>query len=184
MARGADTADKLGERLRAALRLAPASVTIVTAGNGPDALGMTATAVAPVTLDPPALLVCVNAALRLHHLIRATGRFRISYLTREQESVARAFGGGLAGHARFRVGDWDLHAPSGPALAAPLATMACALQNAVDCGAHSVFIGRVESVFCPGGAPLLYCDGAYAGLRPDGAATNMELRSGTAPCTP
>lgn len=152
----------LAAQFRAALRKAPASVAVITAGRGETALGATATAVTSVSLDPPALLVCVNRALRLNAAIRAAGLFRVCYLRREQEGVARAFG--APGGARFSAGGWNLDAPAGPDLLPALASIACRLDNAVDCGTHSIFIGHVEAVRCAAGAPLLYCDGAYAGL--------------------
>lgn len=153
---------QLAAQFRAALRKAPASVAVITAGRGGTALGATATAVTAVSLEPPALLVCVNRALRLNAAIRAAGRFRVCYLRREQEDVARAFG--APGGDRFSAGGWDLDAPAGPDLPAALVAIACRLDNAVDCGTHSIFIGHVETVRCGDGAPLLYCDGAYAGL--------------------
>jgi flavin reductase (DIM6/NTAB) family NADH-FMN oxidoreductase RutF len=162
-----ETAPPVGEQFRAAMRKAPASVAIVTAGRGGDALGVTATAVTSVSLAPPTLLVCVNRALRLNGAIRAAGRFRISYLSGGQEEIARAFGGTVAGAERFRIGDWDLEAPYGAQLRAALASMACRLSDSLESGTHSIFIGCVEAVRLGDGAPLLYCDGCYAGLPQD-----------------
>lgn len=154
----------LDEQLRIALRKVPASVAIVATGASAAALGVTATAVTSVSLAPPTLLACVNHALRLNAAIRANGRFRIIYLSREQEEIARAFGGGAAGGERFRVGDWTLDAPGGADLPSALISFSCRLENAVDCGTHSVFIGEVEDVRTGPGVPLLYCDGLYGGL--------------------
>lgn len=161
----------LANELRAALRLVPASVAIVTTGRGEDALGVTATAVTSVSLDPPALLVCVNNSLRVNAAIRANGLFRISYLNRDQEDVARAFGSPLAGSDRFRVGDWDVDAPGGAGLPSALIGISCRLEDAHQCGTHSIFIGHVEAVRRGGGTPLLYCNGAYAGI---GAEISMS----------
>lgn len=158
------TGAALAGELRSALRLVPASVAIVTTGRGGDAIGVTATAVTSVSLAPPALLVCVNNALRVNAAIRANGRFRISYLNRDQADVARAFGGPLAGPERFRVGDWDIDAPGGAELPSALIGISCRLEDALECGTHSVFIGHVELVRRNGGEPLLYCNGGYAGL--------------------
>lgn len=154
----------LADALRAALRLVPASVAIVTTGSGEDALGVTATAVTSVSLDPPALLVCVNNSLRVNAAIRANGRFRISYLHRGQEDIARAFGGPLSGSNRFRIGDWDMKAPDGVCLPSALLGVSCRLEDTHQCGTHSIFIGHVEAVRRGGGTPLLYCNGAYAGI--------------------
>lgn len=161
---GCEGHDTLTEQLRIALRQVPASVAIVTTGIGADAVGATATAVTSVSFAPPALLACVNNALRLNTAIRANGGFRITYLRREQEEIARAFGGAISSANRFGVGDWNLSAPGGPELNGALAGIACRLTDALESGTHSVFIGRVEAVHSGGGAPLLYCDGSYADL--------------------
>jgi flavin reductase (DIM6/NTAB) family NADH-FMN oxidoreductase RutF len=156
------TARSVGEKLRAALRRIPASVAIVSTGNGADALGVTATSVASVSLDPPTLLACVNNALRLNAAIRANGRFEIAYLRRDQEHIARAFGGAGNGD-RFGVGDWDRDAPGGARLRDALFSMSCRLESALESGTHSIFIGQVEALRAQEGDPLLYCGGAYGG---------------------
>lgn len=164
----------LGEELRAALRLVPASVTVVTAGCGADALGATATAVTPVSLAPPAFLACLNRALRLNAAIRANGRFQISYLGYGQEEIARAFGSAADSAERFGVGDWNLDAPGGAFLRSALIGLSCRLENALNCGAHSVFIGRVEKIRTGASAPLLYCDGEYRGLSEKSSSVDEE----------
>jgi len=45
-----------------------------------------------------------------------------------------------------------------------LVDVACRLDNSVDCGTHTIFIGHVEAVVTRSGEPLLYCNGLYGGL--------------------
>lgn len=149
---------------KTALRRLAASVAVITTGRDSDAVGMTATAVTSVSMDPPSLLVCVNRAASLHAAVARAGRFRVTWLRADQGDVARSFGGGRAQAERFASADWTITADGGPSLADALATCVCALEEAVDFGTHTVFIGRVVSAEAGEGRPLLYCDGGYGEL--------------------
>jgi len=152
------------EAFKTALRRLAASVAVITAGRGEAAVGMTATAVTSVSMDPPSLLVCVNRAATLHASVARTGRFRVTYLRSDQDAVARGFGGGRPQHERFTAHGWSLDEEGGPGLDSALASCVCALEDAVDFGTHTVFIGRVVRVEAGEGRPLLYCDGGYGEL--------------------
>jgi flavin reductase len=150
------------EAFRSAQRRLASSVAVITSGAGREAVGMTATAVTSVSMDPPSLLVCVNRSATLHAEVVRTGRFRVTYLRSDQLDVARSFGGGRPQAERFATASWAMEGEGGPGLDEALAACVCALEQAVDFGTHTVFIGRVESVADGEGAPLLYCNGAYA----------------------
>lgn len=148
--------------LRLAMRCIAATVAVVTARCGADLGGVTVTSTTSVTMEPPTLLVCVNRSTRLNAIVQASRRFEVNYLAARHREVASAFGGGIAGD-RFAVGRWDRSAPS-PALDDALARLSCRLEEAVECGTHSIFMGRVEAVHLGEGEPLLYCQGDYARL--------------------
>ncbi|NWK98602.1 flavin reductase [Sphingobium lactosutens] len=148
--------------LRLAMRCVAATVAVVTARFGAELSGVTVTSATSVTMEPPTLLVCVNRSTRLNAIVQASRRFEVNYLTARHRDVAAAFGGGTAGD-RFAVGQWDRTAPS-PALADALARLSCRLDETVECGTHSIFMGRVEAVHLGDGEPLLYCQGDYAWL--------------------
>lgn len=152
------------DTLRRAMRLVASTVAVVTAGHEGDVGGATVTSVTSVSMDPPTLLVCVNRSVRLNTLLQAAGAFRVNYLGRGHEEVARAFGGG-SGADRFRVGRWDLDAVPAPELVDALAQISCRLDGAFECGTHTIFVGAVKDVrLGSGDEPLLYCNGGYARL--------------------
>lgn len=151
------------DTLRRAMRLVASTVAVVTAGHEGDVGGATVTSVTSVSMDPPTLLVCVNRSVRLNTLLQAAGAFRVNYLGRSHEEVARAFGGSSVPD-RFRVGRWDLDAAPAPELVDALAQISCRLEGAFECGTHTIFVGAVSEVKLNSGAeePLLYCNGGYA----------------------
>lgn len=149
--------------MRALMRSVAATVAIVTARSQTGPVGMTATSITSVSLDPPAILVCVNRSARLHAAITERGLFRVNYLAQEHERVADTFGGPNR-NDRFASGSWETQAPFGPRLGGALAQMACRLVQAIDHGSHTIFIGSVESVENAPAEPLLYCKGSYVAL--------------------
>ena len=149
--------------LRQALRSIAASVAIVTARGSAGPVGIAATSVTPVSMEPPALLVCVNRSTRLHQAITETARFRINYPCHDQERVADIFGR-PGTTARFTGDEWELDSPGGPRLDAALAHISCRLEKIVEHGTHAIFIGAVDQVEWAGGAPLLYCNGGFTSL--------------------
>ena len=64
------------DALKAAMRLFPSGVTVVTSGHEENAEGMTANAVISVSLDPPLFLVSVHREARLNPRIKGEGVLR------------------------------------------------------------------------------------------------------------
>lgn len=149
--------------LRAAMRRVASSVAVLTATGRNGPAGITATSVASVSVDPPALLICVNRATHLYRAVRESGAFRVSYLEIGQRDVARIFGSS-GGATKFETGGWDLSATAGARLRGAIADIACNLRHALDHGTHGIFIGDVTEVMVREGRPLLYCEGCYGEL--------------------
>lgn len=156
--------DQLGQiDLRAAMRCVANSVAVVTAASPDGPAGITATAVTSVSMDPPALLICVNRATRLHDAVTRSGGFRVNYLAAGQRDVANVFGSSRA-HDKFESGEWDANATAGPRLCGAIADVACDLRHTIEHGTHSIFVGNVAEVSVHGGRPLLYCEGGYGSV--------------------
>lgn len=149
--------------LRGAMRRIASSVAVLSAYGTHGPAGITATSVASVSVDPPALLICVNRLTRLNDAVVESGAFRVSYLAHDQRDVAGVFGTSGAGD-RFQTGAWDCNAAVGPRLSGAIADIACKLRHRLDHGTHSIFVGDVIDVSVHGGRPLLYCEGDYSEL--------------------
>jgi len=135
-------------------------VTIVTTCDA-DARpsGLTVSAFASLSLDPPLVLVCVDHKSQTYPALRETGRFAVNVLTIGQEALSRRFAStqldkfdGLP----YRISELGL-----PLLASALAHLECVTVSTHVEGDHTVFVGRVERTGVNDGDPLLYYRGRY-----------------------
>src|SRR5215813_5624410 len=94
------------DQFRSAMRKCAATVMVVTTAHDGQRFGMTATAVIPVSLDPPSILVSVNRSASLNRPLRDAAGFCVNILREGQVALAQAFSGSLAGEERFTVGAW------------------------------------------------------------------------------
>lgn len=155
-------AEELPARFRAAMRRLASAVAIVAARGESGPVGMAATSVTSLTADPPAVLICVNRATALHSLLVPTAPLSVNLLSRSQQDVSAAFGGGTAQEERFRIGDWHDGANGVPMLAGAQANLSCVIDAMLAYGTHSIVIARVLSAeVSEDVAPLIYQDGAY-----------------------
>jgi flavin reductase (DIM6/NTAB) family NADH-FMN oxidoreductase RutF len=154
--------DHLPELFRAAMRRLAASVSIVVAKGEGGPIGMAATSITSLTVDPPAVLVCVNRSAGLHALLVPTAPLSVSLLSRSQKDVSFAFGGGVPREDRFKSGDWFDGANGLPALTGAQANLECVIDTMLAYGTHSIVIARVlRAAVSDTVEPLIYQDGAY-----------------------
>lgn len=148
-----------------ALRRLAGPVTIITTGGGETPAGLTATAVASVTADPPRLIVFVNKKVSATSVILDSGTLCVNILAADQEDVARAFAGmmaDVAGPARFEHGDWDQLLTGAPALIGALASLDCRVIRAISESTHHAFLCEVLATReREGGAALIYLNGGF-----------------------
>jgi flavin reductase (DIM6/NTAB) family NADH-FMN oxidoreductase RutF len=153
------------DELRQALARLAGGVTVVTS-HGPDASphGLTATAVASVSLDPPLVMACLDRQSHTHAAIENSGVFALNFLRGSQEELARRFASG--GSDKF-AGVSSYTATTGaPILEEALAYCDCSLDQAVPAGDHTIFVGRVQvaRAAADDDRPLVYYRGTYANL--------------------
>src|SRR6185436_4569504 len=99
-------AQELPALFRTAMRRLAASVSIVVAKGDDGPIGIAATSITSLTVDPPAVLVCVSRSASLHACLEPTAPLSVNLLSRHQRDVSAAFGGGIARSERFKVGSW------------------------------------------------------------------------------
>ena len=149
------------------MRHVAAGVCIITAGQGEDRRGLTATAMCSVSADPPTLLVCVNRTAEAHPVIGRERRFCVNILSSGEEELANRFAAldGSKGVVRFADRDWTTLGERTPALADALVAIECVLTEALDVATHGIFIGKVAMVRTdPSKSPLIYYDREYRTL--------------------
>ena len=149
------------QEFRDALRLFASGVTVITTPDGAGGVhGMTATAFSSLSLRPPLVLVAVSRETRCHRRITEARRFGVSILYDHQTDVARHYGKqGLAARPPAIT-----MLDSVPVIEGSMAALACALEEPIEGGDHSIFVGRVTAAMARPGSPLLHFDGRYRTL--------------------
>jgi flavin reductase len=147
---------------RFVMRQVASPVSVIAAQVGECRAGLTATAVCSATAEPPTLLVCINRAASAGKLITEAGAFSVNFLTAEQTALARLFSTpGLGSDARFAGGTWTRAVTGAPMLRGAVGAFDCRVIEAMPCGTHQIFLGRVVAAEARDGDPLLYRDGFF-----------------------
>ncbi|MFZ4806196.1 MAG: flavin reductase family protein [Hyphomicrobiaceae bacterium] len=152
---------------RSAMRHVPAAVWLIAAGTTGARTGLTATAVCPLSDEPPAMLVCVNRSAGAHDVIVSAGVFSMNMLAAGQEQIGERFAGrfGQRGEERFAGLTWRTLVTGAPVFADALCALDCEVIEARPLATHSVIVGRVVGGVARADAlPLLYRDGRYVTL--------------------
>ena len=139
-------------------------VVLVTCRLDGRPWGMTVTAFASVSADPPTVLVSLGSQTTGARAIAATRSFGVAILAAEQLEVA-CFGS-QPGAAKFveRFAVLDPGSAS-PVLAGALSHLDCEVVEIVEVADHTVVFGRVRAARTSGeGTPLLYHRRAYRTL--------------------
>lgn len=135
---------------------------ITVSGPAGKPLGMTASSLASVSLQPPLVSVCIDHTALLHDSIVAAPEFVVNVLESSQETLSRRF----ADRHEDRFDGVGYHRnPEGRVLLdGALAHIECDRYAVYDAGDHSIVLGRVIGGAVGEGRPLLYYRGGYAGL--------------------
>lgn len=137
-------------------------VTVVTARQQDEIHGMTANAVASLSLHPPLILVAVDKTATMHAALTACRHFAVNILSEAQEPLSRRFA--LRGPKDVSDLTWSTAASGAPILTDALAWVDCRLTEILPGGDHDIFIGEILAGDCRDGAPLLYFCGKYCRL--------------------
>lgn len=135
-------------------------LTVVDSGGRP--MGMTATSLASVSLDPPLISVCVDHEAELHDVILRSGEFVVNILSSHQETLARRFSDKY--EDRFDGIGYHLSPEGLILLDGTLAHIICERAGEYPGGDHTIVIGKVVGGATRSGRPLLYYRGGYAAL--------------------
>ncbi len=144
-------------------RFATGVTVLTTRSTGGEPVGMTASSVASVSLDPPLVLVSVDRGHEMHAALAAAPHFVLNVLAADQEALSRRFAADEPN--RFMGVGFHPNKQGIAVLDGVLAHIECEKQTAIPAGDHSVFIGLVVGGTVTEGRPLLYYRGGYAGLR-------------------
>lgn len=148
-------------------------VAVMTTGAGVEPHGMTANAVASVSLEPPLVLVCVDRAAVMAERVQAAGTFALSFLAEHQADLSTRFADPrrATGDPGFAGIELARGITGAYLLTGAVATVECEVTDVVPGGDHLVVFGQVVATAFADAAPLAYFRGGYgriAGIAPAG----------------
>ena len=159
-----ETDPALANEFRQAMRRVASTVNVISICVDGQPMGITATAMSSLAIDPPSLLVCINRAASLHASMEDVSHFGVNVLHRDQEHLAQMFADRERHALRFAEG-WELDCARPPRLADAQAYLLCRRIDHHQFGTHSIFIGVVEKVEVREDVhPLVYLDGRYGSV--------------------
>lgn len=154
------TAD-LATDVRTAFRHHPAGVALITAAGGNGPVGLTASSVTTVTVDPPTLAFSVMQASGSAGRILTADTLLVHLLDSRHAGLAREFA--LPGGRRFTADQgWTTLTTGEPHLAGARAALRCRIVETVPVGTAVLVVAQVLDVH-PGESadPMTYHDRAF-----------------------
>ncbi len=162
------------EAYRDALRHFPSGVTIVTIKAGEHQHGLTVSAFASVSPDPPLICVMIDHRHSAYDLLETEGAvFAVNILAEGQEELSNRFAW-VKTEDRFAEGSWTTAATGAPVLEDALAWLDCTIYTRHRAGTHTIYVGEVQAAQSPhpDDQPLVYWNRGYRrlveGAPPDG----------------
>lgn len=151
------------EDFRDALRHFPSGVTIVTVKSGEQIHGLTVSAFASVSPDPPLIAVIIDHRHRAYALLEGKGAvFAVNILGQDQVHLSNRFAW-VKDQDRFAEGQWQTARTGAPVLADALAWLDCTIYARYPAGTHTIYVGQVQAsrVPQPDAPPLVYWNRGY-----------------------
>ena len=143
------------------LRLFPSGVTIVTVKAGDETHGLTVSAFASVSANPPLIAVFVDHRGRTCELLdQEDAVFAVNILREDQQELSNRF---AWQEDRFAMGDWTTATTGAPILADALAWMDCTIRGRHVTDTHTIYIGEIQATTVPDDEqkPLVYWNRGY-----------------------
>lgn len=153
--------------LRAMMARFATGVSVVAARHGPLLAGMTANAIASISIDPPLMLASINHRSETHGAILGSHSFAVSVLSAEQRALADCFAQPTtaAKLQRFCDAPWHDAETGSPILDGAMAFFDCRLVATHPGGDHTLFVGEIVAAgFEEDAEPLIWFGSGYRAL--------------------
>jgi flavin reductase (DIM6/NTAB) family NADH-FMN oxidoreductase RutF len=162
------------EKYREALRHFPSGVTVVTIKNGDQQHGLTVSAFASVSPDPPLICVMIDHKHHAYTMLEEEGAvFAVNILREGQEELSNRFAW-VKTEDRFAGGNWTTAVTGAPVLEDALAWLDCTIHSRHSAGTHTIYVGEVQASATPNEdePPLVYWNRGYRKLAEPGLPAN------------
>src|SRR5579884_1230316 len=122
---------------KAVMRHFPTGVTVVTSVREGEPRGVTVSAFASVSADPPLVLICVNREARSYLYISSSKVFCVNILAGDQRHLAERFAGKLRDH-QFDGVEFGVDVTGAAVLAGTVGHLDCEVAEEHHAGSHSI----------------------------------------------
>ena len=156
------------EQYRSALRCFPAGVTVVTIRSGEQIHGLTVSAFASVSPEPPLIAIIIDHRHTAHAMLQQpAAAFAVNILRQDQVELSNRFAW-MKDEDRFEVGSWESAKTGAPILADALAWLDCTIHSRHAAGTHTIYVGEVQACHAveEPDLPLVYWNRGYHHLKP------------------
>lgn len=160
-------APALADAFRSVFRHHPLAVTLITAATSDGPVGLTASSVSSVALDPPALSFSVTRATGTAGALLGADNLQVHFLTPDHLDTAEQFA--RSGGERFVDGQgWSFEPDGAPRLAGARARLSGRIIDTVSVGGSVLVVAEITGVDgVEHGDPLLYVDRRFHRFDPD-----------------
>jgi 3-hydroxy-9,10-secoandrosta-1,3,5(10)-triene-9,17-dione monooxygenase reductase component len=138
-------------------------VSVISAVDGEEPVGMACNSFTSVSLEPALVLFCAAKTSTTWPRIQAAGKWAVNILGEGGEETCRVFaqrGADRFGNVRYTIGR-----SGAPILQDALAFVDCETAAEYEGGDHTIVVGRVlELGYKTEGRPLLFYRGGYGRL--------------------
>ncbi|MRG60841.1 flavin reductase [Agromyces sp. CFH 90414] len=152
--------------MKHAFRMHPAGIALIAAATATGPVGLTASSVASVAVDPPVISFSVTRATGTAGALLATPTFAVNFLAVQHAELARVFA--RSGAPRFTPEQGWRRLPTGePYLPDATAVLRCTAMERVPVGSSTLVLAQVLEVRLGADAPpLLFRDRRFLRLDP------------------
>ncbi len=151
----------------------PTGVTVVTAFDGDEPIGMVVGTFTSVSLDPPLVAFMPTTGSGTYaRLARATA-YCINVLAHDQQDLCRTMA--TPGDDKFASVAWHRSEIGAPVLDDAVALVHCTPEQEIEAGDHYIVLCRVRGLEVSRPVtPLLFFQGGYGGFSPAGMAARGD----------
>ena len=149
------------EQFLIAMRFLASSVSVVSAkdSNGKP-YAMTASSVTSLTIDPPAILVCVNKDASIHDVLVPGSEMCINILSNAQQDISNLCSSNDPESQRFSNDCWNTEET--PFLKDSQSNIFSQVDEVIGYNSHSIIIAKVlHAQSADSFDGLIYADGRY-----------------------
>jgi flavin reductase (DIM6/NTAB) family NADH-FMN oxidoreductase RutF/DNA-binding IclR family transcriptional regulator len=151
----------------------PTGVTVVTAFDGDEPVGMVVGTFTSVSLDPPLVAFMPTTGSGTYARLATASSYCINVLAHDQQELCRTMA--VPSDDKFSRIPWHRSGFGAPVLEGAVAHIHCLPEKETEAGDHFIVLCRVQELEVSRPVtPLLFFQGGYGGFSPSGMAAKGD----------